>query len=146
MARLNPAGTAWQRVPDTLRPVNHLRTDPGGEAQYPTIVGDGGSRPYVLFFETDPGSGSLFFGANQDPAKIYVMRLNAAGTGWDEVGGGPANAMTSTDAAYPRMTLVNGVPWVTYFQVALVDNAPEIQVRVATLGHTAGSGSRSAAS
>ena len=38
VARLNPAGTAWQRIPDTLRPVNHLRTDPGGLAQYPTIV------------------------------------------------------------------------------------------------------------
>jgi hypothetical protein len=133
VARLNAAGTAWQRIPDTLRPVDHLRSDPGGLAQYPTIVGDGGSRPFVSFFESDPGSGSLFFGANQDPAKVYVMRLNAAGTGWDEVGGGPVNALTDTDAAYPRMTLVDGIPWVTYFQVVIVNNAPEIQLRVATL-------------
>lgn len=134
VARLDDAGTAWVRTPDTLRPVNHLRTDPGGMAQYPTIVGDStGSRPYVSFYEADPGSGSLFFNGSE-PAKIWVMRLSADGTTWEEVGGGPVNPLPDFDAAFPRMTVVDGVPWVTYFQVELVGGSPTIGVRVSRLG------------
>ena len=136
VARLNGAGTAWQRVPDVLRPVNHLRADPGGMADHPTIVGSGG-RPFVSFFESDPGSGSLFFGSAQDPAKIWVMRLNAAGTAWEEVGGGPANAFP-TDAAFPRMALLNGVPWVVFFQVN-TSNGFALEIRVARLAADSGS-------
>lgn len=133
VARLDSAGTAWVRTPDSLRPVNHLRTDPGGRASHPTIVGDGGTRPYVSFFEADPGAGSLFFDGSE-PAKIWVMRLSADGTAWEEVGGGPVNPLADFDAAFPRMTLVEGVPWLTYFQVELVGGNPTIGVRVSKLG------------
>ena len=133
VARLDSAGTAWVRTPDSLRPVNHLRTDPGGRASYPTIVGDGGTRPYVSFFEADPGTGSLFF-EGSEPAKIWVMRLSADGTTWEEVGGGHVNPLAGFDAAFPRMTLVDGVPWLTYFQVELVGGNPTVGIRVSRLG------------
>lgn len=133
VARLNAAGTGWERIPDTLRPVNHLRDNPGGMGMSPTIVSDGGARPYVSFFEVDPGEGSLFFEGGA-PAKVWVMRLSADGTTWEEVGGGHVNPLAEFDAAFPAMTLVDGVPWVTYFQVEVVNGAPSIGVRVSRLG------------
>ena len=129
VARLNAAGTAWERIPDTTRPINHLRTDPGGQAMEPTLRDEGG-RPYVSFFEHDPGSGSLFFGSGRDPAKVWVMRLNAAGDGWDEVGGGSANPDATMDAAFPKMTLIDGKPWLAFYQVVA---GPAIEVRVSHL-------------
>jgi hypothetical protein len=129
VARLNSAGNGWERIPDTTRPINHLRTAPGGDAMNPTLR-DAGGRPYVGFFEHDPGSGSLFFGSNRDPAKVWVMRLNAAGNGWDEVGGGPANPDSTHDAAFPKMTMINGKPWLVFFQVV---TGPAITIRVAHL-------------
>ena len=135
VARLNAAGTAWEEVPDALRPVNHLRESPGGQAGTPTLLSDGGSRPYVSFSENDPGSGSMFFGSDRDPAKVWVMRLDEAGTGWEQVGDGPVNPLPGLDAAFPRMTLVDGVPWVTYFQLLSVDGgSPVIGVLVSRLG------------
>ena len=129
VARLNSAGTAWERIPDTLRPINHLRADPGGMGMEPTLR-DAGGRPYVSFFEHDPGSGSLFFGSGRDPAKSWVMRLNASGDGWDEVGGGPANPDPTMDSAFPKMTLIDGKPWLVFFQVIA---GPAIEIRVSHL-------------
>lgn len=124
-AKLNAAGSGWTRIDDTAAPINHTA---GGTAQNPTIR-DAGGRPFISFFESDPGSGSaLFPGA---PAQVWVVRLNQAGDGFDEVGGGSVNAISANDAAFPKLTVINGVPWVTYFQIDF--SVPELQVRVARL-------------
>ena len=129
-ARLASNGLSWERVADATRPINHLKTDPGGNADYPTIADDGSGRPYVSFMEADPGSGSLFF-PGFAPMTIWVDRLNANGTAWEEVGGAVSD--TNFDAAFPRLTLIGGVPWLTYFQVALIQGNPSLQIAVARL-------------
>ncbi|TML79019.1 MAG: hypothetical protein E6G07_08520 [Actinobacteria bacterium] len=144
VAHPNGAGTAWTEVPpapanpslnNINHPINHDRaaTDGGGNAAYPTLRGDGTGHPFVSFFEADPGSGSLFFGNNFNPAEIWVDKLNANGDGWDEVGGGPANPDPTHDAAFPRMTVVGGVPWVVFFQVAIQNNNPALTIGVSHL-------------
>ena len=130
-ARYDAATGSWVRVVDTDRPINHLKTGGGGQANYPSIADGGGGRPYVSFFEADPGSGSLFF-PGSEPAKVWVVRLNAAGTAWEEVGGGPVSN-PDFDAAFPRMTTIAGVPWLTYFQVNVVGGSPELQIQAARL-------------
>jgi hypothetical protein len=133
VARFNPATNSWVRVVDPNRPVNHLRTDPGGQANYPSIADGGAGRPYVSFFEADPGSGSLFFGNSSNPAQVWVDRLNAAGTGWAESGGGPVSD-PAFDAAFPRMTTVGGVPWLVYFQLQVPSGQPpQVQIQTAHL-------------
>ena len=132
VARLNAGGTAWERVPDALRPVNHLREEPGAVADSPAIV-DAGGRPYVAFFELDPGSGSLF-GGPFAPARIWVMRLTANGDGWEEVGAGPANIDPAADAAFPRLAVIGGRPWIAYVQVA----GQGLELRVARLADDGG--------
>jgi hypothetical protein len=134
VSRLAGDESQWNEVPTAgaAHPINHLRTDPGGNAMYPTLRNSGG-RPYVSFFEADPGSGSLFFGASSNPAQVWVMRLNANGDGWDEVGGGPVNPDSTLDAAFPRMTVVNGVPWLVFFQIAMGQSGPQLNVDVAHL-------------
>jgi hypothetical protein len=131
VARLSGSGSEWIRVVDTDHPINHLRTDPGGTADNPVIAGSGG-RPYVAFWEVDPGRGSLFF-PDSDPAKVWVMRLSADGTAWEPVGGGPVNQDATRDAAMPSLAIVDGRPWVSYFQIAPVDGGVTLQVRVARL-------------
>lgn len=132
VARLDDDGAGWERVPDVLRPVNHLREDPGGMGMEPMLISDGGDRPYVTFFEVDPGEGSLFFEGGA-PAKVWVMRLSEDGTTWEEVGGGHVNPLDDYDAAFPRITLVDGTPWVVYFQVEIVDGSPSLGVRASRL-------------
>lgn len=130
VARLAASGTSWERVDDSTRPINHLKTNPGGNADVPTIADDGSGRPFVSFMEADPGSGSLFF-PGFAPMTIWVDRLSAGGSSWNEVGGAVSD--TGFDAAFPKMALVGGVPWLTYFQVALVQGNPQLSIAVAHL-------------
>ncbi|MGZ4269207.1 MAG: hypothetical protein ACXVSX_08350 [Solirubrobacteraceae bacterium] len=136
VSRLNASGDAWQEVPSppSAQPIN---VNADGNANRPTLV-DGGGRPYVSFYELDPGSGSLvgpaFFGLpNRAPSQVWVRRANAAGTGWDTVGGGPVSPDASKDAVFPRMTLVDGVPWAVWWQVDVVNNTPQATVEVSHL-------------
>ena len=133
VAKLNADGTSWSQPVGGAHPINHLRADPGGNAAQPTLINGPQDRPYVSFYESDPGSGSMFFGSSNSPAAIYVQRLNAAGDGWDAVGGGPVNPDSAHDAAFPRMTLINGKPYVVFFQVALISGSPALQIDVARL-------------
>ena len=128
-------GRAWS-TPTTRSTTRGLRAnDPGGTAEDPIIVGSGG-RPYVVFWEHDPGTGSSFFGPNSDPARIWVMRLNAAGTEWETVGGGPVQLHPDKDAALPWITIVDGRPWVSYFQLSPTFT---LEARVARLADDGGS-------
>lgn len=132
-ARFDVGTQAWVRVVDTDHPINHLRPPTqggGGMADAPTIAGVAGT-PYVSFFEADPGSGSLIF-PNSDPAQIWVDRLDPGGTSWSEVGGGPVSD-PSLDAAFPRMAVVGGVPWLVYFQIAIVGGNPALEIQAAHL-------------
>ncbi|MGZ4278140.1 MAG: hypothetical protein ACXVFK_15020 [Solirubrobacteraceae bacterium] len=136
VSRLNASGDAWQEVPSppSAQPIN---VNADGNANRPTLA-DGGGRPYVSFYELDPGSGSLvgpaFFGLpNRAPSQVWVRRANAAGTGWDTVGGGPVSPDASKDAVFPRMTLVDGVPWAVWWQVDVVNNTPQATVEVSHL-------------
>jgi hypothetical protein len=136
VARPASPGQGWVRVADSDRPIN-ARRDGASIADFPTIA-DAGGRPYVAFEELDPGNGSIQR-PGYDPGKIWVMRLSADASHWEVVGGGPANADPTLDSARPRLTVINGRPWVTYFQVAFVDSAPVLQVRVTRL-NDAGTG------
>ena len=137
VARLNVNGDAWVHVPSPAQdhPIN-ITTD--GNANQPNLV-DAGGRPFVSFFEFDPGSGSFLGSALYGlpataPAAVYVRRVNAAGDGWDTVGGGAVNPDTTADAAFARMTLVGGVPWLVFWQfVPSNSGPPTIDVDVAHL-------------
>jgi hypothetical protein len=129
VARLSPDGSSWQRVVDTTHPINNDQSD--GNANTPTLGSDGGQRPYVSFAENDPGSGS-FINNGRAPQAIFVKRLNDAGTAWETVGGG-AVSDPAVDAAFPRLAMVGGVPWLTYFQVTIVGNSPVLVIQTAHL-------------
>ena len=59
-----------------------------------------GGRPYVAFWELDPGTGSTCAPGNE-PARVWVMRLSADGSEWQEVGGGPVNENPSATLHAP---------------------------------------------
>jgi hypothetical protein len=111
------------------------------------VLADAGGRPYVAFYELDPGSGSLFPGNEaSNPAQIWVMRLSADRAHWETVGGGPVNLPAQAgdppvrkDAVFPDLAIVDGRPWVVYFQVVMRSSGPVTQVQVARL-NDAGTG------
>jgi hypothetical protein len=130
---------SWSEIPagstnPVNHPINHDRAaiDGGGQASTPTLIDDGTGHPFVSFYELDPGSGS-FINNSENPSQVWVDQLNQAGNGWNEVGGGSVNADPSSDAIFPSMTVINGVPWVAYWQLATVGNGPGIDVNVAHL-------------
>lgn len=132
----------WTEVPPTStinHPINHdghggTPTDAGGNAGQPTLADDGTGHPYVSFSEFDPGSGSLLNPNNLNPGQVWVDQLNSTGDGWNEVGGGSANANPSADALFPRMTVINGTPWVVYWQIVPPNGGPpSVDINVAHL-------------
>jgi len=119
----HPGGGGWVELPATQgntinHPINHddASSDGGALGMNPTLVDDSG-RPYISWMESGPGSGSLLTGGATAPAEVWVKRLNATNDGWDAVGAGPVNSDTAHDAVFPRMTVIDGVVWVTWFQV-----------------------------
>jgi hypothetical protein len=123
-ARLSPAGDAWIGADDDDHLINR---DADGTAENPSIAGSG-DRPYVAFWELDPGSGSAACAAAA-PAKVWVVRLSADGSTWDVVGGGPVQEDPTRDAAQPDLAIVDGHPTVAYFQL----NGANLDARVARL-------------
>jgi hypothetical protein len=135
------ADGAWTEVPPTStinHPINHDRSasDGGGMASSPTLVDDGTGHPFVSFYELDPYSGSgpqSMFASGESPAQVWVDQLNSTGDGWNEVGGGSVNADPASDAALPHMTVINGVPWVVYYQIVPGNSGPSLDIDAAYL-------------
>jgi hypothetical protein len=109
VARLNAAGTAWEKVGQTAFPTSPINRSGALSAESPSLAGIEGV-PYVAWWEDD--------GTNRE---IRVARLNAAKTGWDSVGqpgdgitSGGINQSTSQDASEPSLAAIGGVPWVAW--------------------------------
>jgi hypothetical protein len=117
VARLNAAGSAWERVADSASPINRSSTDSG---QAPSLTSIDGI-PYVAWFENAGVSD-----------QIHVARLNAAGTAWEGVADGvsPINEAPGQVALYPSLTAVNGVPYVAWQEY---DVGVHTQLRVSRL-------------
>ncbi len=101
VSRLNDAFTAWEQVGGGASPVNQ---DPSQDAFFPsmTVIAN---VPYVAWMEDDgPGF------------QIRVSRLNAAGTGWEQVVGGasPINHDPTGIAQSPSIASVGNVPYVAW--------------------------------
>jgi hypothetical protein len=141
VARPAAAG-GWEHVGEGDRPINQT-VDPEdpGNARDPVIVDGGDGRPYVVFFQFEQGTGSLFPDVGEAaPARVWVVRLNAARTKWERVGGGAvslpagdAGEVELKDAAFPDIAVVDGRVWVTYLQAALGPTGLVPLVRAARL-------------
>lgn len=128
VARLTPDGSAWERVGAVERPASPVNVSAERNAASPSIAAVGGV-PYVAWAEAD--------GVNTE---IRVARLNAAGTGWEQVGaaerpGSPLNRSASRGAGGPSLAVVAGVPHVAWTE----DDGTNDEVRVARL-NPAGTG------
>jgi hypothetical protein len=116
VARLNAAGTAWEKVADAGSPINEVANR---DAFAPSLIGINGV-PYVAWYEYD--------GTNQE---IRVARLNATGTAWEKVADSPSpiNRNTNFDALNPSLTAIAGVPYVAWSE----NDGSHTQIRVARL-------------
>jgi hypothetical protein len=105
VSRLNAAGTAWQQLVGGPSPINNA-DGPGRDAYGPSLAAIGGV-PYVAWSEWD---GTNF--------ELRVSRLNAAGTAWVQVVGGPSpiNNADDGDSYNPSLTAVGGVPYVAWHE------------------------------
>jgi hypothetical protein len=117
VARLNAAGTGWERVGG---PVNADLTHNVGS---PSLA-DVGGVPYVAWLEDD--------GTNRE---VRVARLNAAGNGWEEpwrgvdATHGGINQDASKDGHLPRLASIGGVPFVAWDE----SDGTNTEIRVARL-------------
>jgi hypothetical protein len=116
VARLNGAGTAWEKVADSASPINE---SPTRDAAAPSLTGVGGV-PYVAWSEFD--------GANTE---IRVARLNGAGTAWQKVADSPSpiNESPTRNAVEPSLTSIGATPYVAWGE----SDAAHEQIRVARL-------------
>ena len=116
VSRLNAAGTAWEQVVGGPSPINHAANRHGSE---PSLAAVGGV-PYVAWSEFD--------GTNYE---LRVSRLNAAGTAWEQVVGGPSpiNHATDRDAHGPSLAAIGGVPYVAWYEF----DGTNYEVRVSRL-------------
>ncbi len=104
VARLNAAGTAWEKVAQAANagsPINVTSSQSARELGLAAI----GSVPYVVWVEGDTVNGEL-----------HVARPDAAGTDWEEVAASasPINESASESAEAPGISSVGGVPYVTW--------------------------------
>ena len=110
VSRLNGAGTAWQQVgagcpgAGCTSPINHAANRSAVDASLIAI----GGVPYVAWKEGD---------AVGD--EIRVSRLNAAGTAWVQVVGGPDPITDNVDsgAFEPSLTSIGGIPYVAWTEL-----------------------------
>jgi hypothetical protein len=127
VARLNAAGTAWEKVGQTASPGSPINQAANRNAGDPSLTAINGV-PYVAWSEEDSGSNN----------QIRVARLNAAGTAWEKVGqstnpASPINAASNKDAYEPSLVAIDGVPYVAWSEE---DAAANAQIRVARLNAT----------
>ena len=118
VARLNAAGTGWDKVAGSASPINQSTTQDGNHPSLTAVAG----VPYVAWWESD--------GANFE---IRVARLNAAVPGWEKVGqvvdpASPINVSPTNDAFFPDLAAIDGVPYVAFNELD-----PNNEVRVARL-------------
>jgi hypothetical protein len=116
VSRLNAAGTAWEEVVGGASPINHSSAGNAGGASLAAI----GGVPYVAWSEYD--------GVNDE---VRVSRLNAAGTAWEQVVGGPSpiNHAASRDAFVPTLAAIGGVPYLAWSE----DDGVNTELRVSRL-------------
>ena len=116
-SRLNAAGTAWEQVVGGPSPINHADNRNARAASLTAI----GRLPYVAWREDD--------GTNN--YEVRVSRLNAAGTAWQEVVGGPSpiNHSSNGDAGTASLTAIGGVPYLAWDET----DGTNSQVRVSRL-------------
>ena len=114
VARLNQAGTEWVDVVSGSSPVN---ASPTGFADRPSITAVGGV-PHIAWQEWD---GKRY--------QIRVARLDAAGSDWHEIVGGPSpiNHASTGTPEQPDLVGVGGVPFVAWLE----GDGSANQVRVA---------------
>jgi hypothetical protein len=98
VSRLNAAGTAWEEVVGGASPINHLSSGDATGASLAAI----GNVPYIAWEES---SGSTW--------QVWVSRLNAAGTAWEQVGG-PSPVGTAPTGTAASLTSIGGVPYVAW--------------------------------
>lgn len=123
VARLNAAGTGWDRVGEAAGDASPINRSPGRNARMPSITAVNGV-PYVAWTEDD--------GTNDE---IRVARLNPAGTGWQFAGqqlrpGSPLNEVPTRDARGPVIADWGGAPVVAWTEDVAGAGA---QVRVSRL-------------
>jgi hypothetical protein len=116
VSRLNAAGTAWQQVVGGPSPINQANN---GDASDPSLTAIGGV-PYVAW--------TVFNGNNDE---VRVSRLNAAGTAWEQVAGGPSpiNQDPNQNAFQPSLSAIGGVPYVAWSETDSTNN----EIRVSRL-------------
>jgi hypothetical protein len=127
VARLNAAGTAWEKVGQTAFPTSPINRSGNMDGRNPSLAAFGGV-PYVAWHEPD--------GTNSE---IRVARLNAAGTGWEWVGqpdgpgggitSGGINQSTTRNAFDASLASIAGVPYVAWDE----SDGTNIEVRVTRL-------------
>jgi hypothetical protein len=121
VARLNAAGTQWEKVGG---PVNaDLHADLNGRPSLASVDG----VPYVAW--VDQGTGSTC--ASSD---IRVARLNAAGNGWtqpwrgEDATHGGLKQDASSCAYGPSLASVDGVPYVAWYEEAFGGGSSVVRV------------------
>jgi hypothetical protein len=124
VARLDAAGTGWERVPAGEAPIN---VDPTHPALGGLSLRQIDKELYLGWSEqaacTGMGCSPLF--------NVHIARLNATGDGWDLVGG-PVDATAGDQTALPDIADVGGVPWVTFVETNANFSAA-LEVRVVKL-------------
>ena len=116
-ARVNAAGTGWEKLVGGDSPINH---SPTRNATDPDIA-DVGGVPHVTWIEHD---GTNF--------EVRVSMLNGAATDWEEIAGGisPVNASASKTATDPDLFAIGGNPHVAWAEAG---DGASLQIHVAKL-------------
>jgi hypothetical protein len=114
VARLNGAGTGWDKVGQSLNPSSPVNQSGGGDAREPSLTAIGGV-PFVGWREA-PIGGTF---------QTRVARLNGADTGWDKVAGGlsPINKSSDGQATDPSLIGIAGVPYVSWSEASPSEDA-----------------------
>ena len=116
VARLNPAGAAWEEIIGGPSPINR---SPEYDGRRPQLVATGG-EPYVAWEEWD--------GENYE---IHVSEYEG-GDAWESVGGdgpSPVNVSPARDAIRPAMAEIDGVWYVAWSE----KDGVNFELRVARL-------------
>jgi hypothetical protein len=115
--KLSASGTAWEQVGGS----NPLNYDPSQQAMNPSVAGIGGV-PYVAWQE------------NYGDGDIHAAKLNAGGTGWDQLGGGasPINHDPAEGAGHPSLTGIGGVAHVAWVE----EDSDDLEIRASRFDGT----------
>jgi hypothetical protein len=114
-ARLDAAGTGWERPEDSPNPIN---VSPTTAAEDPTLRRDGAGEPPCIAFDEAAAVGT----------QIHMSCLRTA-TDWAIVGDSP-NKDPDGLAAEPSLTIFEGISWVAWSEA---DSGGADQIRVAKL-------------